>query len=1083
MPSRSYSDENKSAPELEPVSGDTENLYLRRQLQQQQKEFSLKEQTYQRLAAEAHATEKLAQAIGKAINAQPKPMEGREMSHLLARQAAGKDLPHFSGLPEEWPTFSHLFRTSTRDCGFFHAENIGRLQRCLKGKAREAVQLFLSVPKNVPEVMKTLEERFGRPDVIIQQLISKAKSHKQLRADDFEALMEFSTSVGSLVHTMQLMNCTGHMRNPQLKQELVEKLPAIHRLHWGETISNRPPDDICLKDFSVWLTNRARAACAVAGPTRLLVEAPRTRIERLHAAVETRKCDFCGKPDHAVQACQQFSTLAASERWWANAERRCFACLKVHHTARVCQERKVCQKDGCDRYHHHQLHKDRGNSVATQFNGHNNTISPVVLLRILPVRLSGPAGYFDTYAMLDEGSTVTLIDKTVANILGAAGEQDSLVMRWTDSTQHQFLESQRINIGIRGEGEDLFTLKGVQTVDNLDLPVQSVSRERLAAQWTHLTDDRVPSLSTAKPTILIGQDNCQLSVAREVVEGPANSPILTKTKPGWVVHGQLPYVDRNRADGHTVLHIREAPAHDYLHQLVKHSFTTENFGVQVSVKRRVADSVTRAECLLDTTTVRVGERFETGLLWKEDKPSLPHSKDMALRRLHQMERRMAKDSNLAEQYKRKVAEYVGKGCARKLSEEEAAVEPPNTWYLPHFAVFNPNKPGKLRFVFDAAAKAGAVSFNDALLPGPDLLNSLIGVLMKFRQHAIAFGADVKEMFHQVKIRDQDQPAQRFLWRDNAKNAPADVYVMQVMIFRAVSSPASAQFTMRRNAEEHGEEFPEILAATTDNYYMDDYFDSVPSESSAIQKIADTIEVQGRGGFLIRNWISSSSEVLKTVPADLRAAGDVDFKPDTVLPVERTLGLRWDPNQDCFLFIVHPARASPSSHPSKRELLSIVMSVLDPLGFLAAFTVIARILLQDVWLSGIGWDDDIPVELLSRWQEWCRQLLEISKFSLPRAYSPFTAEAPSLTLHVFCDASSKAFAAAAYLRVEYLACVDCTLVASKVRVAPLKPMTIPRLELQAAVLQLVKVTSSHRLGSEIRKQYHWQREERVCAKNL
>ena len=133
--------------------------------------------------------------------------------------------------------------------------------------------------------------------------------------------------------------------------------------------------------------------------------------------------------------------------------------------------RKVCQKDGFDWYHHHQLQKDPGNSVAFQINGHNTTISPVVLLRSLPVWLSGPAGYFDTYAMLDEGSTVTQIDTTVANILGAAGQQDSLMMRWTDSTPRQLLEPQCINIGIRGEGEDLFTLKGVQTIDNLHLPV------------------------------------------------------------------------------------------------------------------------------------------------------------------------------------------------------------------------------------------------------------------------------------------------------------------------------------------------------------------------------------------------------------------------------------------------------------------------------------------------------------------------------------------------------------------------------------------------------------------------------------
>ena len=201
-------------------------------------------------------------------------------------------------------------------------------------------------------------------------------------------------------------------------------------------------------------------------------------------------------------------------------------------------------------------------------------------------------------------------------------------------------------------------------------------------------------------------------------------------------------MDRNRADGHTVLHIHEAPAHDYLHQLVKDSFTMEKFGVQVPAKRRVADSMPRAERLLETTTVCVGERFKTGLLWKEDKPSLRHSTDMALQRLHQMERRIAKDSNLAEQYKNKVAEYVEKGYARKLSEEAAAVEPPHTWYLPHCVVFNPTMSEKLRFVLDAAAIAGAVSLSDALMPGPNLLNSLIHVRAQYVQAPMVTNEDV-----------------------------------------------------------------------------------------------------------------------------------------------------------------------------------------------------------------------------------------------------------------------------------------------------------------------------------------------------
>ena len=220
-------------------------------------------------------------------------------------------------------------------------------------------------------------------------------------------------------------------------------------------------------------------------------------------------------------------------------------------------------------------------------------------------------------------------------------------------------------------------------------------------------------------------------------------------------------------------------------------------------------------------------------------------------------------------------------------------------------MFNPNKPGKLRFVFDAAAKARGMSLNDALFPGPDLLNQLVGVLMKFRQRAIAFAADIKEMFHQVRIRLEDQPAQRFLWRQPGETGPPDTYVMEVMIFGAVSSPCSAQFTMRRNAEEHREEFAAVAAACEENYYMDDYLDSVDTTDQAVQRVADTIEIQQRGGFTIRNWISNCSEVMMSMPADMRAAGVVDLSSQ--LPVERMLGLRWDPNSDEFLFQLNVTR--------------------------------------------------------------------------------------------------------------------------------------------------------------------------------
>eukprot|EP00117_Sycon_ciliatum_P023537 scpid9252/ scgid19987/ len=207
----------------------------------------------------------LAGAILAAVGTQ-KPSDTpaqRHMKGYMARQAAGKDLPQFAGQPEEWPIFKKMFDTTTRDCGFSHAENLSRLHRALKGKARDAVQFMLAVPDNVPEILATLQERFGRPEHVVHHLITRAQSFRTLRADDFEQLVEFSTAVRGLVQTMKLMNSTGHLRNPQLRQELVAKLPAGMRLNWGEMIANFDPEKLSLDDFSVWLCGKASAASRV----------------------------------------------------------------------------------------------------------------------------------------------------------------------------------------------------------------------------------------------------------------------------------------------------------------------------------------------------------------------------------------------------------------------------------------------------------------------------------------------------------------------------------------------------------------------------------------------------------------------------------------------------------------------------------------------------------------------------------------------------------------------------------------------------------------------------------------------------
>ena len=155
---------------------------------------------------------------------------------------------------------------------------------------------------------------------------------------------------------------------------------------------------------------------------------------------------------------------------------------------------------------------------------------------------------------------------------------------------------------------------------------------------------------------------------------------------------------------------------------------------------------------------------------------------------------MDKDSERAKAYYATVDSYIAKDYARKLSPREiAAKEPKNTWYLPHHAVTNPNKLGKIWVVFHAAASYKGTSLNDQLVTGPDLLNCLVGVTMRFRLHAVAMIADIETMFFQVRVIEKDQSSLRFLWRGENRDRHPDVYQMQAMIFGAKSSPTSANF--------------------------------------------------------------------------------------------------------------------------------------------------------------------------------------------------------------------------------------------------------------------------------------------------
>jgi len=259
-----------------------------------------------------------------------KPENQPQLKSFMARHTAGKELQTFGGDPKDWPGFISLFEQSTSMCGFTPDENMLRLQRCLEGRAKEAVKSILYLPDQLPSIIRTLSISFGRPSVIVKSMIQKAKNLPSPKEDKAETIIDFSNVVRNLVATMENLNCTGHLWNPQLVEELIFKLPASLRMQWGMKTASLGQEEPNLKEFSSWLENMAMAASY--NPTSVSScppvrdskyndnQTPKnfTRAQK-HSVFTTNgsslhPCEVCRKDGHSIHTCDRFLAMVVEER-------------------------------------------------------------------------------------------------------------------------------------------------------------------------------------------------------------------------------------------------------------------------------------------------------------------------------------------------------------------------------------------------------------------------------------------------------------------------------------------------------------------------------------------------------------------------------------------------------------------------------------------------------------------------------------------------------------------------------------------------------------------------------------------------
>ena len=325
-------------------------------------------------------------------------------------------------------------------------------------------------------------------------------------------------------------------------------------------------------------------------------------------------------------------------------------------------------------------------------------------------------------------------------------------------------------------------------------------------------------------SVVIGSDVPEAHWVLDQRRGGRKEPYAVKILLGWTLLGPVGLELRREFQVHFIQN-QENVLQKQVERMIQMDFSENDDYLAEGIS--LEDQ--RALSIFESSVKKVDGHYEIALPWLSGKPALPNNRKMAERRLASLQTRLRKDSSLREEYRNVMGDYLENGYAARVCEVKQlsgnGIEDMSgrIWYLPHHPVFHPQKPNKVRVVFDCAAQFESTSLNDQLLQGPDLNNSLFGVLLRFRQDPIALTSDVEAMFHQVRVKPSDTSALRFLWWPDAEfsQSPQE-YAMQVHLFGATSSPSCASFALQKTAEDHKDEFDEETINTVKkNFYVDD----------------------------------------------------------------------------------------------------------------------------------------------------------------------------------------------------------------------------------------------------------------------
>ncbi|XP_055918507.1 uncharacterized protein LOC129950600 [Eupeodes corollae] len=780
-------------------------------------------------------------------------------------------------------------------------------------------------------------------------------------------------------------------------------------------------------------------------------------------------CIFCSVPGHFIYRCYKFQNLSIPERIHKIKNMNlCYNCLKSSdHSSANCPS-SGCRH--CGKKHHTLLDlvenatsfvpqaplSSSSHPVASEnltaskempastshlmysSSTENSILGTAViniinkLQHIVPCRV-----------LLDSGSQTHLISERLMQCLGTQRLPSHTTLSCANNVVTIAKHKTILNIGSRING---FTA----TIEALVIP-----------QITGLLPDKkidikgwnIPNnINLSDPhfnvpqriDLLLGVDLFYTLLCVGQIKLGSNLPALQNTLFGWVVAGQLPKSNNPSTSNRRSFAIRNTPheseSDGTLNNTLKAFWEIESFSSQTDVM-----SAEEKEC--ENHFVKHYSRLESGrfsvkLPFKQNPRLLGNSYDIAKRRLLSLERRFLKNPDLFQQYSAFMNEMLLNSHMELVNKVD--LTSPH-YFLPHHCVMKPTSSStKLRVVCDAAAKTSSgKSLNDILMVGPVIQPDLFSIALRFRRHKFVMTADITKMYHQVRLDESDRRFHYILWR-NCENEIA-IYRLCTVTFGTACASFLSTRALKQLSIDEGEKFPAAAKAIISEFYVDDLITGCDSLDQLKELKSELISLLGSGGFILKKWCANSLEIMEEVPENDREQC-FKIKGSEVI---KTLGTFWSPVEDMFHYEITPLL---STCITKRTVLSDIAHLFDPLGLINPVIVLAKIFMQQLWRLKLTWDEALPQEFYHSWLKFRKNLGELNNMHIRRRV--FFGHPANYQLHAFSDSSEDAFGTCVYIRsVDDNGTVRTNLLCGKSKVAPVRKVTLPRLELCAAVMMV------------------------------